>query len=90
MKEPKYMTAMEINSERTLLYSLSSALTSELIENGRGGERFSVIRTMADRLSVDYIAAADRDAALLAEVVLRYGSTISRLPTWRRGFGPRG
>jgi len=90
MKEPKYMTAMEINSERTLLDSLSSKLTSELIKNGRGRERFSDIRPMTDKLSVDYIAAAEREAALLAEVVLRYGSTISRLPTWRRGFGPRG
>ena len=90
MKEPKYMTAAEINSERTLLDSLSSKLTSELIKNGRGRERFSDIRPMTDKLSVDYIAAAEREAALLEEVVLRYGSTISRLPTWRRGFGPRG
>jgi len=89
-KDPATMTAGEINKELDKLDQISSGLTSQFIEMGRGDWKQSDIRAKAktgDELSAQHTAVSDRQRSLSIEIELRYGpGAPSRLP---KGFGPR-
>jgi hypothetical protein len=80
------MSASQINKALDRLDKQSSKVTDEFIDAGRGRERPSEIRQMTDPLARRYMAVADAQHELRAEIARRYGpGAPSRLP---RGFGP--
>jgi hypothetical protein len=88
-KDPRTMTAGEINKELDRLDTLRSANTRAFIDAGRGHERPSEYLTKTDPLSLAARVIGDRQDALHNEVRARYGlGAPRRLPT-RQGFGPR-
>ncbi len=88
-KAPATMTAGEINRELDKLDKLSSKITDEFIEAGRGYERPSETRTKNDPLALRWSAVADRQAALRNEKEIRMGPGTHNLRAMPREFGPR-
>lgn len=87
-KEPRGMTAGQINRELDGLDARGSQICTEMIDAGRGHERPTETHTKSDPLSLSYIAVASRQSELRIEIELRYGpGAPPRLPL--RGFGPR-
>ena len=86
-KQPRNMTAMEINRELDRLDKRASAINDRIIAAGRGRETFRELERMTDPLATEHSSIYDRIRELGAEVEARYGSRISRLPA--RGYGPR-
>lgn len=86
MKAPAEMTAGEINKALDKLDAVSSRITDELIEAGRGYETYEETYRKTDPLAEKYKAASDARSTLRREVERRYGpGAPSRLP---KGFGP--
>lgn len=85
------MTAAQINKELDKIEEVSLALAGLMMDTSRGWELFSETRKKygEDWLSTKYCDVADRIVALLNEIELRFGSRVYRLPTGKRGFGPR-
>lgn len=91
-KDPRTMTAGEINRELDRLDKADRALGDEMIREGRGHERPSEYLKKDDPLSRKLQAIFDRSYKLRFEIEARYGpGAPSRLPirTGRRAFGPR-
>lgn len=87
MKEPRDMTAAEINRELDALDKKRQRLNDEFIAAGRGHETASETAKKTDPLAERWKALVSRTADLRNEISLRYGpGAPSRLP---RGFGTR-
>lgn len=85
-KPPSGMSGSAINKELDQLDALDSSFTDEMIESGRGSEKFSEWTVKTDELSKWGLAISKRRSQLRTEVELRYGpGAPSRLP---KGFGP--
>ena len=91
-KDPKIMSASEINKELDRLSEKSSAIGQQMIDAGRGHETFNDTYKIGrghDPLTDAYLDVSDRRMDLQREIHLRYGpGAPSRLPAGR-GFGPR-
>lgn len=86
-KDPKTLTAGQINRELDKLDAVDSKIAQDMIDAGRGLEKPTETRTKDDPLSRRFQAAADRRGALRNEIEARYGPNAPyRLPS--RGFGP--
>lgn len=86
LKDPREMTAGEINLELDALDVKRARLVEKFVAAGRGHETPSETRTKSDPLALEWIAATDRSDALRREIDRRYGpGAPPRLP---RGFGP--
>lgn len=86
-KDPRTLTASQINNELDRLDAKRSKLNDEFIAAGRGNERASETAKLTDPLATRYNEVSDRQDTLRNEISLRYGpGAPSRLP---RGFGPR-
>lgn len=84
--DPATLSRAFINKELDWLDEVSSACTTELILAGRGTELPTETCQKTDALSRKACSIWDRQAALRAEMLRRYGpGAPSRLP---RGFGP--
>jgi hypothetical protein len=87
--DPATMSAKEINKELDNLDKQSSAITSKMIEQGRGSEKPSETHAKTDELSQQHNSVADRQRALRVEISVRQGANAgSRLPTGKNS-GPR-
>lgn len=86
------LTPGEINRRLDRLDKLSSKLTREFIDAGRGYEKPSETRTKTDPLAERYKAWSREHDALHAEISRRYGpGAPSRMPTrTRKTFGGLG
>lgn len=84
MKDPAQMTNGEINRESARLQKLSSRITREFIDCGRGHELPTETLLKTDELSVRSQALSSRMSALRVEGSLRYG------PGYHSGCLPRG
>ncbi len=89
MKDPRTMTAGEINKE----LDRPCDIANRFIEAGRGHETATVTHTLykqgaRDSLTVAFVAKSARIAALQIEVHMRCGPGCHRIPKGR-GFGPR-
>lgn len=73
MKDPKNMTAGEINKALDKLEVLDSALIDEMIAAGRGHERPSEYLKLSDPLSLRHKDIFDKRSALRDEISMRYG-----------------
>lgn len=86
MKDPKDMTAGEINKALDRLNKEDSELMDQFIDAGRGHETASQILKMDDPLAKKYREIFHRRMGLRNEVERRYGpGAPHRLP---KGFGP--
>ena len=84
--DPGTMTAGEINKELDRLDTHDSALTDQMIADGRGFERPSDYFRKTDPLSLAMRGISDRRVALRVEIESRYGpGAPRRLPS---GLGP--
>lgn len=90
-KDPKTLTATQINKELDKLDAESSKVNDALINAGRGSETFNETMKMTDPLAREFQAIAYRQSDLRVEIHGRYGpGAPSRLPTDKRGwYGPR-
>lgn len=89
VKDPRAMTAGEINRELDKLDAGASVLNSRLIEAGRGSEKYSETMAKTDPLALAWQEVQLRIKDLRWEITQRYGPDApSRLPAGR-GFGPR-
>jgi hypothetical protein len=75
LKDPASMRGSEINKEIEKLEKESSVLTRQMIEAGRGSERYNEIATKSDPLAKMVVQNADRAEALRNEIRLRTGDT---------------
>ena len=92
-KDPKTMTAGEINKELDRVDKLQSKHTDKMIAAGRGGEKHSETMSKADgdpndELAQEHKRLTSRHGDLRYEVEARYGKYVNRLPVGRM-FGPR-
>lgn len=81
------MSATQINKELDILDILSSKITDELIENGRGEEKYQETLKKTDPIAIRFIEIHNRSYKLRDEIEKRYGQRIRRLPL-RKFFGP--
>ena len=85
-KDPRCMTASEINRALDRVDKQGTKLNDQFIAAGRGHERPSDIREMTDPLAKKFLRNMDEHGSLRLEISRRYGPNApSRLP---RGFGP--
>jgi murein DD-endopeptidase MepM/ murein hydrolase activator NlpD len=92
MKDPKVMTASEINRALESLSKKQSLLNQRFIDAGRGEEKAWDTLKLSDPLAREYQALASVQRALSQEIQLRAGPGTYRLPTGpkdRKFFGPR-
>lgn len=83
---PATMPGAAINKELDRLEALDTQFTDEMIESGRGHERFTDWSIKDDPLSQIGLMIRNRISDLRHEMRRRYGPNCpSRLP---RGFGP--
>lgn len=88
-KDPRDMTAGEINRELDGLDKKRSKLNDEFIEAGRGSETVNETWKKDDPLALRYKELSNRHGDLQREIHARYGpGAPSRLPKGRF-FGPR-
>mgnify|MGYP000997312859 CR=1 FL=1 len=90
-KDPRTLTASQLNKELDKLDVEDSKITEKLIAAGRGHETYSETSKMTDPLSLEWNAIQDRMQWLRAERDIRFGpNSPPRLPTHKRGwYGPR-
>lgn len=89
MKDPKDMSAEQINKELESLSKKNGKLADEMIAAGRGHELASETRQKADALSLRCLAVRDRRWDLLHEIKVRTGQQMSKMPTDRLFAGRR-
>ena len=93
LKDPKAMTAGEINRQLDRLDAASAKAAQVLIDTGFGHETMNETMQRAkggatDAATLDYVNAVGRRLVLRVEMECRYGPGCpARLPT--KGFGPR-
>lgn len=85
LRDPAKTTNGDINKERDRLSKVSSQITSDFIQQGRGHETPSETVKKSDPLSQRYIAVSNRHQELRHEAEKRYGpGLIGHLPPQRR------
>lgn len=83
------MTASQINKTKDKNREESRKINDELIESGRGSEKFTESVTKTDSLAIRRIENSEESEDIQDEISARYGpGAPSHLPTGR-GFGPR-
>ena len=86
-KDPKTMTAREINAELDKLNKQDGDQIDKLIAAGRGKEKYRDVVQGTDPLSIECRETWERQKDLWSEIEVRLGYRSYRLPL--SGFGPR-